>query len=382
MPEVQYVYTQRRTAEAGQAGTATYDLPERGFIPEIVVRAYSTPTAAAAAALPLNVAITKIEVVDGSKIIKSLNGNQVRALQMIHDRKELVLTERNANAVQTYGDFKLILAKLLNGIDYCPDFSMFSNPQIKISWDYSLVADKGVTYDADVAPAMEFSVICKVVRGTDHGYTHGYVKSSSIKIITQAVSATHVVEVPRGHPLIGLMIDAGYANLDWGDDCEEIKLDFDNGAWVPFHFYEEEVNTIMDMWFDGPFEVSWNADLCDAIEYDIHMGFVQFAHTQSIAADDRNSTWLNVNRGIDSITLVTGNTGIALAVLECMNAEVRGYIPFQCWYTPMTAMYNGTGDTIDTTAYGRIELEITSGAAANAASRPEVIAEYLVTAGE
>ena len=138
----------------------------------------------------------------------------------------------------------------------------------------------------------------------------------------------------------------------------------------------------MDMWFDGPFEVSWQAELIDGVDYDIHMGYVINADMWSRASADRNMAWVYATRGIDAIAFVTGNTGVAIAAFECTAAEISGYIPFQCWYTPMTEMFNHSGDTIDTTKYGRIELEITSGAAANAASRPEVIAEYLVTAGE
>lgn len=378
MAEVQYHYVQRKKSESGQTGTATYDLPESGFIPEIVVRAFSTPTASTNPALPLNDAITKIEIVDGAEVIKSLDGNQVRALQMIHDRKSLVLTDTDDNAAEGYGDFKLIFAKKLNGTSYCPDFSRFANPQIKISWDYSATSVKGASYDADASPAMKFTILAKVVRGAGHGYTHGYLKSSSIKTITQAASTTSVVEIPRGEPLVGIMVDAGYDALDFTEDVEKLKLDFDNGAWVPMELYEEEVQTAMDMWFNGPFSVKFRKDLQDSVELDTHMGYVSDISILPLFDDSIATAYPSAPKGIETVNAYSTETPAALAAYSQFCIEANGFIPFNCFYVPMGAILNGMADTVDTTRYGRVDLELTSGASASTSSRPEVIAEYLI----
>ena len=378
MAGLQYKYVVRKYSVAGQSGTVTFDLPEKGFIPEIIVRAFSTPTASTNPALPLNDAITKIEIVDGSKVIKSLSGNQIRALQMIWDRKELTLTDTDANGTEGYGDFKIILGAMINGKKYAPDFSKFSNPQIKISWDYSQTDVKGATYDADTDPAMKFTVITLIDRENVSGFTHGYIKSSVIKTITQSPSTTHVVEIPRGDPLLGIGIEAGYNGLDWTEDVEVVKLDFDNGAWIPFELYEEEIPTIMDVWFDGPFEVNFTKDLKDSVDVDLHMGYVKTAHFMTTSGAGRSAEWANGTQGIGSFTLFDVATPTAIAAYEQVGVYARGYIPFNVWYVPMRAILGNGHDTVDTTKYGRIELSFTSGASANTSSRPEVIAEYLI----
>ncbi len=378
MAKVQFKYIKRRYAEGGQTGTATYDLPNSGFIPEIILGIASTPTASSACALPLNDAITKVEIVDGAEVIKSLTGNQIRALQMIHDRKELALTEWDMDAAESTGFFKLIFAKMINGIHYCPDFAKFSNPQIKVSWDYSLTERKGVTYDADVAPAIKVTVLCKIVREGGHGYTHGYIKSSNIKTLTQAVSTTHVIEVPRGRPLVGLMVDAGYDGLDWTEDVESLRLDFDNGAWVPVELYEAEIPIIMDQWFNGPFQLTYVKAAFDDLDLDSHMGYITTMQIEPSFDDSLSPRWEAVNRGIETFGVDSTETPTAFETMAKYYFKVAGYLPFQCLYVPMSALNNGVGDIVDTTRFGRIELELTSGALADTASRPDVIAEYLI----
>ena len=65
MAKVQYNYLERKNAPTtAQTGTVTYDLPKAGFLPELLLRVFSTPTASTFPALPLKI---------GQKILKRLN---------------------------------------------------------------------------------------------------------------------------------------------------------------------------------------------------------------------------------------------------------------------------------------------------------------------
>lgn len=249
MVKTQYTYIQKKTSESGQTGTATYDLPEKGYLPEIIVKAYSTPTASTNPALPLSDAITKIEIIDGGTVIKSISGNQAKALSMIHNHNRMGNWEINDNAAEGYDDFIIQLGGKIGDKLYAPDMSAFSNPQIKITWDYSITTNEfGASYDADTSPAMKFTVLGKILREPGP-YTHGYLKTTKLYEYTQATSTTTVTEIPRGKPLYGLGIEAGYDAKDFTDDVNEIKLDFDNGDWIPFHLYAEEILTAQQLWF-------------------------------------------------------------------------------------------------------------------------------------
>ncbi|MEA3222365.1 MAG: hypothetical protein U9P49_04270, partial [Thermodesulfobacteriota bacterium] len=274
MGKTQYSYVERKHSESGQSGSAIYDLPESGYMPEVILKAYSTPTGSTNLDLPLSDAITKIEVIDGGKVIQSLTGNQMKGMSMLRKFKNLASLETNDNAVEQHDDFYILLGAVLNGTNYAPDMSAFSNPQLRVTWDYSETTNEfGMSCDADSSPAMKFSVIAKLVR--EGGiFSHGYVKTQSVKEWTQATSTTTKTELPLGDQLIGVGVEAGYDALDFEEDIEQIKLDIDSGDWIPFDFYEEEIYSSQNWWHGGPFQYSWSADVIDNKELDTHMGIL------------------------------------------------------------------------------------------------------------
>lgn len=384
MGKVQHFYAQRKKSESGQTGSVTYDLPESGFIPEIVLTAFSTPTASTDPALPLNKAITKVEIVDGARVIQSLSANQLLGAYMHRKTRTHASSEVNDNAVEGHESIPIVLGKMVNGREYAPDFSRFSNPQIKITWDYSLTTGPfGATFDADASPVMKFTVMCKIVRDATK-YTHGYVKSSVTKTFTQATSTETRIDIPRGEQLLGIMIEAGYDDLDWTEDVEQLKLDFDNGAWIPLDLFEEEIQNLELDWF-GPAVVSFNMDLVDAVEIDTHMGFVTQVTGVTAATTARNFQYADSHKGVEAVAMFTETTGgasasfVATATYEQIRIEATGFMPYQCLYIPMSELLDGDGDLIDTTRYRDIVLTLTSGSSASTSSTPSVISEFLVT---
>jgi len=377
--KTQYTYIERKTSESGQTGTATYDLPEKGYMPELIVKAYSTPTASTDPALPLSDAITKIEIVDGGTVIKSLTGNQIKGLSMIHGHNRLGNWEINDNAVEGYDDFIIKLGAKADDKLYAPDMSSFSNPQIKITWDYSITTNEfGASYDADTSPAMKFTVLAKILREPGP-YTHGYLKSTILKEYTQATSTTTTVELPRGQPLYGVGVEAGYDAKTFMDDVNRIKLDFDNGDWIPFDLYQEEIITAQQLWFKKPFEVAWMADVADDKDFDTHMGHLLHISAMATTNAGRAFEWQGTyGEAVETLGYWDLATPSVVTTYEAALLKSVGYCPYHIWYCPARAILGDMEDTLDTTQFSRIELEITSSSSASTSSTPDVIAEYLV----
>jgi len=378
MTKTYYHYVEKKHSESGQTGTATYDLPETGWIPEIVVRVFSTLTASTNPAIPTEKLITKIEIVDGATTLVSAAGYQLKALYMYLRSRSLAMTETAEGGVEGYDDIVIPLGGIFNGRKYCPDFSRFNNPQIKITWDASqTTGPHGESFDADTSPGIKITVLCKVLRDAS-GYSHGFVKFNSIKTWTQAASTTTVTEIPRGEPLLGIMIDAGYNAKNWTDDVNKIKLDFNNGEWVPLELDEEEIVPIQQDWFGGPFEISYYADVKDSVDIDTRMGFVtSFVGTGAESGTEQLLyAWPFKHLGVETIS-VSGASGFSS--YKKAQFKVTGYIPFQCYYIPMKALLDGGQDTLDTTQYRRIELETTSSSNASTSSTPEILTTYLIT---
>jgi len=378
MAKTQVFYAQRKKSESGQTGEVVYDLPENGFIPEIDLVVYSTPTASVNPAPNLEAVLTKVEVLDGAKVIKSYRGNQVRALSQYHKLKNLALTDTDKNSTEGYGVFKILLGKTLNGVHYAPDMSQFSNPQIKIAWDYSITSWKGAACDADTSPSMKFTVACHKITETS-AYRHGYVKTASVETYTQAASTETRVKIPTNVQLVGLGIDAGYDGLQFTDDVNKVKLDIDSGSWVPLELYEEEIIPMQQRWFGAPFTVSYTKDIINNKEIDSRMGYVTGVNGAAATAVAREFAWAETHTGIGTTAYYDAGTPTAISTYEQAYLRFEGYVPNGVYYIPAWALQNGEGDVLDLTKYKSVDLYITSSASASTSSKPQVIMETLET---
>ncbi len=377
MALTQLHYVVRKKSESGQSGTVTYDLPRSGVIPTLTVRAFSTPTASSNPALPLNKAITSIKVMDGGNTLVDLSPNQLLGVHTHRFGRNWVSTEINDNGAEGYEDFPIHLGAMLNGVLYAPDFSKFSNPQIEITWDYSQTSDKfGVSYDADTSPAMKFTVVAHVLRNTAK-YQHGYVKSKVIRTLTSAASATVTTDIPRGLPLVGLMIEAGYLNLSFTEDVNQLKLDFNTGEWTPLDLYEEEIVPFNRDVF-GTAEVSFIADLIDNKAVDLHMNFPTKINFLELTDDSVAFNFQKTHIGIATVGKFATETPAAITSYSATMINAVGLLPFNCFYVPSSYLTGGDSDLLDTSKWRNIDLTIVQSANVSTSSTPSIIAEYLV----
>lgn len=380
MPQIRWDYLQRKKAESGQTGTAQYDLPKTGFMRDLILTAYFTPTGANAPSAPLSDVLTKIEIVDGGHEIMALTGNQIKALSMIDGHNPLGSTEKNDNSVEGYDHFMMNLGGVFDGQRYAPDMSVFSNPQIRITWDASSTTTEfGMTTEADTTPAMKFSLVAQM-QNDSGGLRHGYIRSRIVKEYSQSGAGTNVIQLDTDEDMIGFGIEAGYTALDFTEDVEEIKLDVNNGAWVPFHFKEEEVMQFQQQVFKKPFQYSWMTDIEDSDEFDSHMGYL--LHLIAQGKGDTNEpkayAFEITRKGVETMYITDTRTPTACGTLEQTYLTAIGWAPFHMWYCPMKTLLGDT-DVLVGDPKRDMDLEIVAGSSASASSTPDVIARYLRT---
>lgn len=381
MPQIRWDYLQRKKAESGQTGTVQYDLPKSGFMKELILTMFSTPTGSNAPPNPISDAVTKIEIVDGGHEIKALTGNQIKALSMIHGHNPLGSTEKNDNSVEGYDHFIIPMGGTYDGQEYAPDMSVFGNPQIRITWDYSITTTKfGMTTEADTAPALKISLLAQMQQEAGR-LRHGYVRSRIVKEFTQATSTVNIINLDTDENMIGFGVAAGYDALDWTEDVEQIKLDVNNGAWVPFHLYEEEIMHFQQQIFKKPFQYSWMTDLEDSDEFDTHMGYLLHLILQSIDGQAMpNCYGYDVtHKGVETVSKYDLATPSACSLLSQTYCTAIGWAPFHMWYVPMRALL-GDSDILTGDPNRDMDLELTSGSSASTSSTPDIVAEYLRTA--
>jgi len=384
MVRTRWDYIQREHSETAATGTKAFDLPEKGFMPNLLLDVGFTPTGNSAQPQSISELISKVEIVDGGLVIKSLTGNQLKGLSMLHGHNPLGSTEINDGSVAGHDQFHIPMGGIFNKTRYAPNMGQFSNPQIRITWDASdTTTEFGVTTTADTAPALLISLLAELT--TEAGpYTHGYVKSTIIKEFTQATSTNTVIEIPRGDQLVGIGVEAGYDALDFCEDVQEIKLDINNGEWIPFHLREKQIPAFQQMIYKKPFQYSFISDMENAEEMDSHMGYLLHLSTQSLGIGDDAlpglvCSWDPTHKGVETIRITDCATPTVCDEFRAVMFQATGWMPFHIWYCPMSVLNAGENDLLNTLDFGRLEVEMLSGSSASTSSTPSIIAEFLRT---
>lgn len=386
MAKFRYAVLENDVAKSASltSGTETIDLPEKGILSELILQARSTGAYVDNTYLPMYHILQKLEVlVDGSTVVKSLDGRQCRALMWYNNgpfgQAESYHAAGSSN--KGYGQYILYFGNNANDTKMGLDLSRYANPQLKITWDAATTSRDGITYDAYASPAFTYNVMAKVFDGLPVGFQNKYVQSRQVDSWTVAASSEHATEIPRGYDLKGLMLGSRYTSVAWYDLINHVKLDFDNGKWLPLDMDYENLMAAFKCWF--PQECQWGAwcDNANGDDFDTRVmqlnGMGYTAASSSIGA----ITW-----EVFEFPLYTMGKwqpdGTALSSKAQFHVNVRGWGPHQTFYIPMKQLLDGATDVVRTADYGRIDLKVETSASSGTSATSKVVAEYVKPNGQ
>lgn len=223
--------------DLGAAGTKTIDINVADIISRISLRWQVTKSKDSMDSYP-HKDIAKIELVDGSEVLHSLNGGQNQALA-IYDRKCDSLNEgdRSINVAQV-AHFGIDFGRFLFDPMLALDPKRFKNLQLKITWDED-VSDTGVTTNglevlADCFDEKIISPLGFLLAKEHYSYTPG------------AENSYEYIDLPTDRLLRKLLIQGyrtgGYE--PWAQ-IKEAKLDEDNDKRIPFDWDVENYTRMM-----------------------------------------------------------------------------------------------------------------------------------------
>lgn len=366
------------------SGTETIDLPERGILSELVLLVRFAGTYTDNTILPRFHALTKVEVlVNGSTVVKSLDGRQIRALMWYNGGPFGVAENYNAagNSNKGYDMFVIYFGKHANDSTCGLRLDSYANPQLRIQWDCATTSHDGISYDVSTTPAFVYSVIAKIMDEAPSVFTDRYVQSRQIDSYTVAASSEHNTEIPRGYPLKGIMLGGRYTSVAWYEFFDRVKLDFDNGKWLPIDLEYEQIAAAMRCWF--PHECEWGAwiDNANGDDFDTRVMGVHGLGFASGSSSIGMICWEVFEFPLYTIGKYDPS-GNASAIKTVMQIQVRGWGPHQTIYLPMPQLLNGVADSIQTTDYGRIDCKVTTGSGSGTSAQNKVCAEYLIPNGQ
>lgn len=365
------------------SGTETIDLPERGILLNLTILWRHNMTYTDNTMLPIHYALKKIEVlVNGSTVVKSVTGSQIRALMWYNGGPfgQLNDYDQGGGGNKTYHQFTLYFSR--SNVDdlFGLDLSQYANPQLRITWDAAVTSHDGVTYDVGTTPAVVFNVMAKIMESAPADFSGKYIQTREISSWTFAASTERNTEIPRGRSLRGIMLRAGYNNNGYFDFWEKVKLDFDNGAYMPLDMdYENLLRLHLDAW-PNPVIMARYWFAADGDNFNSDMYYVCGSGWSGSRANISSAKVPIIYWPISTVDL-KDSSGAALTGGGAQTMVSVGWGPMQTFYIPMRSLLSGNEESIDTTLFGRIDLKTTSGSGVNTSAKGAVVAEYEIPNG-
>ena len=366
------------------SGTETIDLPEKGYLSQLNLRAAAVSVWVDEAPLKHWQMITKVEViVNGSQVVKSLDARQIRALAWYHGMDLIPLGSyaRGGSGDKTFWTFPILFGRYPNDPNYMLDLSRYSNPQLKITWNAAPSTFDGVSCDVTSSPSFRYGVDGLVYRGAAPSAVLGYVKSAQLDSWATANSVTHTTEVPIGDRLLGLMVGGRYNDIDTPEFFDNIKLNFDNGAWVALDHGHQQLMAFYATWFPKTVETILYCDCTSGNTTDPMLGFVDNINWCDSSGDIASVELAGPEYPLYDVGMYEVGTGSAATARKTMNFKFTGRLPHQCFYIPMHAFTGNKWEPIDTNQFGRIDLSVTMGSGVGTSATEKVVAEYILATG-
>lgn len=368
-----------------QVGTIYQDLPEKGQLSALQVDLAAVVAFSTDPGLDMWNIFTKFEVlVDGSKVVKSYDAKQLRALAHYWgmDISQLGWYERHdTSGDKTFWHFPILFGRYWGDKEYMLDMEQYSNPQLRITYDASQTTVDGETYNASASPYIRSAVQGLIWRGGAPSQMKGYIKSTEIDNWSCVASTTRQIEIPRGNNVIGYLQGARYSDDKLIDYIEEMELTFDNGEWQVLDHGYMELQSLDSMWYPRPVEIRVRKDMVTAKPIDLCVGvcneFGEWMSNESIlhAKLAHEGTW-NIQ---DTVTLTHAG---AAGPMCSWDMHIGGQFPHQNMYIPLYKYSEDDDFGIDSTKYGRMDIKTTTGSGASTSANLQTVCEFLIPNGE
>lgn len=183
--------------------------------------------------------ITKIEIVDGSDQLFSLNMKQAHCFQFFNTRKtpRIIIEERGGGSVAE--DVILQFGRYLYDPEYYLDLTKFSNPQLKITTDEDVVRAMGAT--GFVSGTFNVTINLHVIED-GAAAAKGFFMYKELYAFTSGTTGDEHVDMPRDYPYAGVLMRAYVAGNDASENISNIKMSCDAGKFIPIDKKTAHIN--------------------------------------------------------------------------------------------------------------------------------------------
>ena len=196
----------------------------------------------------------------------------------------------------------------------------------------------------------------------------------SLSITIPSTDGETNTEIPRGFDLKGIMFGSRYTSKAWNAAMDKVKLDFDNGLWMPIDMDYENIAAAFKSWFPRPCHINLWSKRAHNDDLDSRLMQVSGFAAQAAGSGPHVMLWGVFEFPLYILSLYD-NLNAAYTTAVDIFMKLTGWGPMQTIYIPMNRLLAGEADGLDTKQFGRIDFKVTtSGYTASAISR--VVAEF------
>lgn len=362
MPKYRQVYIENEKT-LNNSGTQVIELAVVDPISEIHIRFKAKNGSTSNKNNPICKNISKIELVDGSNVIYSLNGFMAQSMSY-YQRRMMPSMQRQGGPSENQEDhFVIRFGRWLWDEVFALVPANFRNLQLKITWDLNIAV---TTWTTDTG---KLTVIALIMEDMTAEPTH-YFMAKSHYSWTTAGSGEERIALPSDHPYALMLFRAWETEVKLQTTITNIKLSLDQDKDIPFNLSSWDLLKFMENEY-GIFTLEQHAFAGTEQNVQTWMGVGEtiVATSESAPAGAGVTNTYPALHGVDS-----GHLNIALTdsagtddVDGIIQVVARGQALNHCYAYPFGLMANP--DTyLKAPDYGDVKAIITQGNAGAAAN--------------
>lgn len=343
---------------ANSAATKTIDIDVQDPISQLIVQMKATNNGTTPTAHPAKI-ITKIELVDGSDVLFSLNGYEIQALDFYHQGKPPLNILSYFDDTQVVPLMNLNFGRWLYDPQLALDPKKFSNLQLKITHDLAL---GGCVPDTATLEVVAHIFDQKTVSPL------GFLMAKQHYSYTLEDAAYEYIDLPTDWPIRQMIIQSLSVDKMPFEQFNEVRISEDNDKKIPV---DNRVSDLLKYLIGkyGPF--------VETIQGITNIVAVPFFITPTYEVNAVVSGYAGSNAYFNASALYGGDIDIAAnADGANMQAVIKGYAPHGALAIPF-GIQEDLADWYDVTRLGSLKLRIKAGTTVGDPSTAQVLLQQL-----
>ncbi len=212
------------------AGTLTKDITLRDPVSALVLEFDATNGSTSNKGAYISDVITKIEIIDGSTVLYSVNLSELEALYFHKTgRTPVLFPSEHANGSQRHA-VHLLFGRRLWDQAYAMDFTKFANPQLKITSNLAAIRAVSATVGF-VTLTLRATIVAKVMEELA-GRPAQFLSAKQINAWTTLASGERRIDLPRDKVIRLLMLRSFEQLSDIDEGISDIKLTADTDKYI------------------------------------------------------------------------------------------------------------------------------------------------------